>query len=81
MLEAIYDLDAAGAALDRDSFDGGARMWGWGALLPVRDPANVCSLDEGGTPLLHKCRLGEALGLQGLYLMVSRRDSRRCGSR
>ena len=74
VLEAIYDLDAPGAALDRDSFDGGARMWGWRALLPVRDRANVCSLDEGGTPLLHNRRLGEALGLQCLYLKDESRN-------
>ena len=74
VLEAAYDLDAAGAALDRDSFGGGARMWTWRALLPVRDPARVCSLDEGGTPLLHIRRLGEALGLQCLYLKDESRN-------
>jgi len=39
-------------------------------FLPVTDATPVVSLGEGGTPLVHARRLGEALGLRNLYLKV-----------
>ncbi len=43
-------------------------------LLPVRDPAAVVSLGEGGTPLLRARRLGARLGVEALYLKDEARN-------
>ncbi len=43
-------------------------MWRYAELLPVQDPANVVSLGEGFTPLIHAPRLGSELGLSRLYI-------------
>jgi threonine synthase len=43
-------------------------------LLPVRDPAAVVSLGEGGTPLLTAARLGARLGVGALTLKDEARN-------
>lgn len=43
-------------------------MWRYRELLPVRDPANVVTLGEGGTPLVPADELGRGLGLPHLWL-------------
>ncbi len=62
-----YDLRAAGKALTREAL---ARrpftLWRYHEVLPVRDPANVVTLGEGGTPLLPLARFGAAVGVPGL---------------
>ena len=69
VLFARYDLARMKKEVDRDSLaERSAGMWRFSELLPVRDPANVLSLGEGGTPLLKAPRLGETLGLADLYI-------------
>lgn len=46
--------------------DGNRGLWSWHELLPAR-VENAITLAEGGTPLLHLRRLGEAWGLPNLY--------------
>ncbi len=68
-LFARYDIEAAGAALDRESLRGrGATMWRYLELLPVRDERNIVSLGEGWTPLTPASRLGEAIGTPRLWI-------------
>ena len=68
-LLARYDIDAARSKLDRDRLAARHdRMWNWRELLPVRDPAHIVYLGEGGTPLLHARRVGEMLGLRRLWI-------------
>ncbi len=68
-LLARYDLDGARTELDRDAIAARpASMWRWRELLPVRDPARIVSLGEGGTPTLEAPRLAAALGLRGLAI-------------
>ena len=43
-------------------------MWRWVEMLPVTDSANISSLGEGDTPLLHLSNLGHTLGLTNLFL-------------
>jgi threonine synthase len=43
-------------------------MWRYEELLPVDDPANVVTLDEGWTPLLPLAGLGGGIGLPGLWV-------------
>jgi threonine synthase len=68
-LLANYDLEKARSELDRDEIRCRPHgMWRWGELLPVYDPANMVTLGEGDTPLLHLKRLGAELGLNRLYV-------------
>jgi threonine synthase len=68
-LLARYDLEKAARTLTVESLAscrvGG--MWRWTELLPVRNPAHIASLGEGGTPLLPQPRLGRALGAPRLH--------------
>ncbi len=68
-LLARYDLQEAGRRLDRDRLQSRApTIWRYQELLPVRDPATIVSLGEGGSPVLPLPRLGECYGLRHLYL-------------
>jgi threonine synthase len=68
-LQAVYQLDAARVALDRDRMRSlPPSMWRWSALLPVQEPAHIVSLGEGDTPTLRLPRLGAQLGMAQLYL-------------
>lgn len=68
-LLARYKLDRARQELDRETISRRAPgMWRWRELLPVVEAANIVSLGEGDTPLLHLERLGAHLGLERLYV-------------
>lgn len=68
-LLAAYDLERLAATWRPDDLHGRtASLWRWHELLPVRDPAHVVSLGEGGTPLLPMPRLGQALGIDALWM-------------
>lgn len=43
-------------------------IWRWFEFFPIEDRSKIVSLGEGYTPLVRATRLGEALGLQRLYL-------------
>jgi threonine synthase len=69
VLYARYDLARARRELDRDAV--AARppgLWQIPELMPVRDPANIVTLGEGGTPLLPAPRLGAHLGFTKLTI-------------
>ncbi len=73
--EASYDIEAIKRAVDRDRLPREPHsIWRWGALLPVRDPANIVTLFEGETPLFHTERLGNRLGLRNLYIKDESRN-------
>lgn len=64
-----YDLEAIRGAVDRDAIATRPRgMWRWRELLPLPSDADPVTLGEGDTPLLPARRLGEALGLQRLWI-------------
>jgi len=68
-LLARYDLRAARAVLSPQSFIGRAStLWRYRELLPVMDAANIISLGEGFTPLLHLKKLGAKLGFHHLTM-------------
>jgi threonine synthase len=64
-----YDLERAKRTLTKESL-GGRRsdLWRYREVLPVERDANIVSLGEGWTPLLHATRLGERLELSKLYI-------------
>ncbi|HEU4962688.1 MAG TPA: threonine synthase [Bacilli bacterium] len=64
-----YDLKGVAQSLNKeDLLHREPTLWRYRELLPVRDEANIVSLGEGMSPLLHLPKLGEAIGLPGLYL-------------
>jgi len=64
-----YDLAAIGRAVKREDLVGREpTLWRYRELLPVADDANIVSLGEGMSPLLHCARLGEVLGLSNLWI-------------
>ena len=67
-LLARYDLQAASRTFTRESLAGRQRdLWRYAEVLPTSQ-ANAVTLGEGGSPLFPLQRLGERLGLPGLYL-------------
>jgi threonine synthase len=69
VLYACYDLERGQNELDRAEVTGRRPgMWQVPELMPVRDPANIVSLGEGGTPLLAAPRLGARLGFSRLMV-------------
>jgi threonine synthase len=65
-LLARYDLNAAARTLTPEALRGrAATMWRYAEVLPSRDPV---SLGEGMTPLVATQRLGEKLGIEGLFV-------------
>jgi len=68
-LLARYDLETAKKSLRRDDLIGRiASLWRYRELLPVREDANVVSLGEGYTPLIHATRTGARLGMESLFI-------------
>jgi threonine synthase len=64
-----YDLVRASRSLTREALASRrADMWRYREVMPVDNDANIVSLGEGWTPLLHAQRLGESLGLPSLYI-------------
>jgi threonine synthase len=64
-----YDLERAQVTLTKESLVGRrASLWRYREVLPVADDANIVSLGEGWTPLLHAERLGKKLGISKLYI-------------
>ncbi len=62
-----YDLAGAAAAMTREALaERPFGLWRYHEVLPVRNPANVVTLGEGGTPLLPLERFGASIGVPGL---------------
>jgi threonine synthase len=65
----IYDLDAVGRVLTREALVTREKsLWRYREVLPLPADVEPVSLGEGGTPLLRAARLGDALGLAGLWI-------------
>ncbi|HET7089293.1 MAG TPA: pyridoxal-phosphate dependent enzyme [Anaerolineae bacterium] len=72
MLDVRYDYDAL-----RDSLPGLLRdrmfnMWRYLELLPVRDPASIVTMGEGGSPLIRLANLGVMLGRSRIFIKDER---------
>ncbi len=69
VLFARYDLERARKDFSKQDLAGREwTMWRWRELMPVRDEANIVTLGEGMTPLLHLKRLGQANGSDRLFV-------------
>src|SRR5215210_304133 len=64
-----YDLARAARSLTRDGLKSRrADMWRYREVMPIENDADIISLGEGWTPLLHARRLGAAVGLTELMI-------------
>lgn len=64
-----YDLKQAARSLTKESLKGRrSDLWRYREVLPVENENNIVSLGEGFTPLLRAERLGNALGLDALFI-------------
>jgi threonine synthase len=62
-------LARAAQSLTKASLTGRAPdLWRYREVLPVESDANVITLGEGFTPLVHASRLGASLGMPQLYI-------------
>lgn len=68
-LFAHYDLAAAARTLTRDALRARPKsLWRYREVLPVRNDADIVTLGEGFTPLLHAPRLGAKHGMKSLFI-------------
>ena len=64
-----YDLERVKSTLTKESLASRrSDLWRYREVLPVDDDANIVSLGEGWTPLLHAPRLGQSVGVRELYI-------------
>jgi threonine synthase len=64
-----YDLEALGAALDRETLARRpADMWRYREFLPLRQTENIVSLVEQTTPLVPMPRIASRLGAAGILV-------------
>ena len=68
-LLARYDIERVSAQVSREDLAGRpADLWRYHELLPVTGARRVISLGEGMTPLLPMPRLGQSIGVPGLWM-------------
>lgn len=63
----VHELNWPEELRDRDQ-----TMWRYHELLPVQDEADIVTMGEGYTPLIHSENLGAMLGLKHLYIKDER---------
>jgi threonine synthase len=64
-----YDLNTARKNVDRDEIPKRLKgMWRWHEFLPIRETRNMVTLGEGDAALLHLPQLGDAVGLNNLFV-------------
>ena len=64
-----YDIERVSAQVSREEIGGRPPdLWRYHELLPVTDARRVISLGEGMTPLLPMPRLGQSIGVPGLWM-------------
>jgi threonine synthase len=66
-----YDLEKRANQVSKSSIrQQPPTHWKYRSFFPLKDPKNMLSLGEGGTPLVRSKRLGNHLGLKNLYLKL-----------
>jgi len=68
-LEVVYDYQEIKKHFNRRTIERGPdSLWRYWHLLPVENPENIITRQEGFTPLIRAENLGKYLGLKNLYL-------------
>ena len=74
-LDIFYDYEMTKETLTREAIQTRPRgVWRYFELLPLQNPRDIVTLDEGGTPLLKCEKLGRELGLRELYVKDETRN-------
>src|ERR1051325_5403814 len=73
-LEARYDYAALSRNLPGSWAKRNHSLWRYKELFPLRDPANIVTLGEGGTPLIKVVNLGMMLGRSHIYVKDERQS-------
>ena len=74
-LDIIYDYEVIKSLIDKTTLKQRAPgVWKYFELLPLRDPKNIVTLGEGGTPLLTSKRLAEKLNMTQLFIKEETRS-------
>lgn len=63
-----YDLAALRRLTPADLWPASMGMWRYAPFLPVKDPSNIVTLGEGGTPTLRAPQAGRAVGIDSLWI-------------
>jgi threonine synthase len=71
-LEVRYDLDAVKCDTLSHWRERLFNMWRYHELLPLRNPANIITLGEGGTPLVPSINMGTMMGHDRIYIKDER---------
>jgi threonine synthase len=71
-LDARYDYNSLRDRLPDLFAERSFTMWRYWDLLPLRDPANILTMGEGGTPLLPATNLSLMLGRPYIYIKDER---------
>lgn len=74
VLDMRYDYASIGARLPELLQDRPFNMWRYLELLPLRDPANIVTMGEGGTPLIRVGNLGTMLSRERIYVKDERQS-------
>src|SRR5688572_9525400 len=70
--EARYDYPTLSTTLPNLLANRAFNLWRYIELLPIRNPANIVTLGEGGSPLIHAYNLGLMLGRPSVYIKDER---------
>jgi threonine synthase len=71
-LDAQYDYESLRRGYAERIRERPFTMWRYWDLLPLQDPANILSMGEGGTALIHAVNLGMMLGRRHIYVKDER---------
>jgi threonine synthase len=72
LLDVRYDYAAIGRQMPALLRERPFNMWRYFELLPIRDPSNIVTLGEGGTPLIQVGSLGLMLGRSRIFIKDER---------
>ncbi len=72
MLDVRYDYAAIAQELLAEWARRPFNMWRYRELLPLRNPANIVSMGEGGTPLVPSVNMGTMLGHDHIFIKDER---------
>jgi len=72
MLDVRYDYAAIAREMPAQWAQRPFNMWRYRELLPLRNPANIVSMGEGGTPLVQSVNMGTMLGHDHIFIKDER---------
>jgi threonine synthase len=72
MLDVRYDYAAIAQEMPARWAQRPFNMWRYQELLPLRSPANIVSMGEGGTPLVQSVNMGTMLGHDQIFVKDER---------